>query len=104
MLILAERKEVKLEHISNWFRMLIDMRNGSIFIPLLNEHSRQNEYRRFRPTLIIHSGGAVHDYIYTRIVLIELLLHKGHLEPILLLIRCRSGQITSKHTRSTTHI
>jgi len=51
---------------------------------------RQNEYCR-RPTLIIHYGGAVHDYIHTGIVLIELLLHKGHLEHILLLIRCRSG-------------
>jgi hypothetical protein len=33
----------------------------------------------------------VHDYIHIGIVLIELLLYKGHLEHILLLIRCRSG-------------
>ena len=62
-----------------------------LFIPLLNEHSRQNEYCRYRPTLIIHSGVAMHDYIHTGIVLIELLLHKGHLQSILLLTRCRSG-------------
>ena len=33
----------------------------------------------------------MHDYIHTGNVLIELLLRKGHLEHILLLIRCRSG-------------
>ena len=33
----------------------------------------------------------MHDYIRTGIDLIELLLRKGHLEHILLLIRCRSG-------------
>ena len=49
-----KERSCKLEHISNWFRMFIDIHNGSIIIPPLNEHSRQNEYCRYRPTLIIH--------------------------------------------------
>jgi hypothetical protein len=47
----------------------------------------------------------VHDYIYTGIILIELLLHKGHLEPILLLIRCRSGADNEQaHQKHDSHI
>ena len=47
----------------------------------------------------------MHDYIYTGIILIELLLHKGHLEPILLLIRCRSGADNEQaHQKHDSHI
>lgn len=47
----------------------------------------------------------MHDYIYTGIILIELLLHKGHLEPILLLIRCRSGaEDEQAHQKHDSHI
>lgn len=46
----------------------------------------------------------MHDYIYTGIILIELLLHKGHLEPILL-FRCRSGADNEQaHQKHDSHI
>ena len=47
----------------------------------------------------------MHDYIHTGIVLIELLLHKGHLEHILLLNRCRSGADNEQaHQKHDSHI
>lgn len=46
----------------------------------------------------------MHDYIYTGVILIELLLHKGHLEPILL-FRCRSGADNEQaHQKHDSHI